>query len=184
MAGFWCCAIYEGMRQATSVFTGFVLVASAVALGGALLSQYWGGLAPCELCVLQRWPWGVAIVISFVATMVGSRPALPWVALLLAAVFVASCGLAFYHVGVERHWFAGPTACSGAATAADTVEALKAQILRQQPVRCDEPAWSLWGVSLAGWNLVASLVMAGCCLVVFLQSRRLREQALFRRGAA
>src|SRR5215468_9576541 len=148
-------------------FAAFILGASAVVLGGALLSQYWGGLAPCELCLLQRSPWAVAIVIGFVATMVGSRPAFPWVALLLGAVFVVSSGLALYHVGVEQHWFAGPTACSAAATAADTVEALKAQILRQQPVRCDEPAWSLWGISLAGWNLLASLVMTGGCLAVF-----------------
>src|SRR5690242_1473076 len=99
-------------------FPASVLVASTVVLCAALASQYWGGLAPCELCLVQRWPWGAAIVISFVATMVGSRPALPWVALLLAAVFVASMGLALYHFGVEQHWFAGPTACSGSATAA------------------------------------------------------------------
>src|SRR5216683_2306529 len=153
-------------------FAGFVLIASAIVLGAALASQHWGGLAPCELCLVQRWPWGVAIVISFVATMVGSRPALPWVALLLAAAFAVGSVLAFYHVGVEQHWFAGPTACSGAATAADTVEALKAQILRQQPVRCDDVAWSLWGVSLAGWNLFASLVMTGVCLAAFLRLRR------------
>jgi disulfide bond formation protein DsbB len=156
--------------QAARGFAVFVLTASAFVLGGALLSQYWGGLSPCELCLRQRWPWGVAIVISFVATMVGSRPALPWVAVLLAAVFAVSAALAFYHVGVEEHWFAGPGACSGAATAADTVEALKAQILRQQPVRCDEVAWSLWGISLAGWNLLASLAMLGCCLAAFQQS--------------
>jgi len=172
------------MSQPASVFAGFVLVASAAVLGGALASQYWGGLAPCELCLLQRWPWGAAIVISFVAIMVGSRPAFPRVALLLVAVFVVSSGLAFYHVGVERHWFAGPNACSGAATAADTLEALKAQILHQQPVRCDEPAWSLWGISLAGWNFLASLVMTGCCLAAFLQSAKPRERAAFRRGAA
>src|SRR5215475_1540592 len=161
----------------TRAFTVFVLGASAVVLGGALLSQYWGGLAPCELCLLQRSPWAVAIVIGFVATMVGSRPAFPWVALLLAAVFVVSSGLALYHVGVEQHWFAGPTACSAAATAADTVEALKAQILRQQPVRCDEPAWSLWGISLAGWNLLASLVLGSLCLSVFVRLRVPRQQA-------
>src|SRR5438874_9717850 len=156
------------MTPPTRAFPTFVLAASAIVLGGALASQHWGGLVPCELCLLQRWPWGAAIVISFIATMVGSRPALSWVALLLAAVFVASIGLAFYHVGVEQHWFTGPVACSGAATAADTVDALKAQILRQQPVRCDEAAWSLWGISLAGWNLLASLIMMGCFLAVFL----------------
>jgi disulfide bond formation protein DsbB len=172
------------MIETTRAFTAFVLGASAVVLGGAFASQYWAGLAPCELCLLQRWPWGVAIVISFVATMVGSRAALPCLTLLLAAVFIVSSGLAFYHLGVERHWFAGPTACSGTATAADTLEALKAQILHQHPVRCDEPAWSLWGISLAGWNLLASLIMTGCCLAAFLQSRRPPEQAGLRRGMA
>jgi len=131
------------MTAVTRVFPVFVLAASAVVLGGALLSQYWGGLAPCELCLMQRWPWAAAIVVSFIATMVGNRPALPWVALLLAVVFAIGSVLAIYHVGVEQHWFAGPSACSGAATAADTLEALKAQILRQQPVRCDEVPWSL-----------------------------------------
>ena len=76
-----------------------------------------------------------------------------------------------------------PVACTGAATAADTVEALKAQILRQMPVRCDEPAWSLWGISLAGWNLLASLAMAGGCLAAFPWLRRPRRAGM-RRGIA
>ena len=168
------------MRADLRRFPVFVLVASAVVLGGALLSQYWGGLAPCELCLLQRWPWLAAIVISLVAIMVGSRAALPWVALLLAAVFAVGSAFAFYHVGVEKHWFAGPNACTGAATAADTVEALKARILGQMPVRCDEPAWMLWGISLAGWNLLASLVAGSSCLAVFWRSRRPGERAEMR----
>jgi disulfide bond formation protein DsbB len=172
------------MTPTSRGFTALVLVASSAVLGAALLSQYWGGLAPCELCLAQRWPWGVAIVISFVATMVGSRPALPWVALLLAVVFFVSAGLAFYHFGVEQHWFAGPSACTAPAAAADSIEALKAQILRQQPVRCDEPAWSLWGVSLAGWNLLASLVMLGLCIAVSLQARSPAQPAGIRRGTA
>jgi disulfide bond formation protein DsbB len=158
------------MRALTRAFPVFVLTASAVVLGAALLSQYWGGLAPCELCLLQRWPWAAAITISFVAIMVGSRPALPWVAALLAAVFAGGSVLALYHVGVEQHWFAGPSACTAGADSADTLEALKAQILRQQPVRCDEVPWSLFGVSLAGWNLLASVAMTGCCLGAFMRS--------------
>jgi disulfide bond formation protein DsbB len=172
------------MAELMRGFAGAVLVASAVVLGGAFLSQYWGGLAPCELCLLQRWPWGAAIVIAMIAIMVGNQPALPWVSLLLAAVFAVGSALAFYHVGVEQHWFAGPSACSAAATSADTVEALKAQILRQQPVRCDEVAGSLWGISLAGWNLLASLMMLGCCVAVFVQSRAPLRRLGMRRGTA
>ena len=160
------------MRGDLVGFPILVLAASVAVLGGVLVSQYWGGLAPCELCVLQRWPWVVSIVISAIGIRVSSRLGLSWVALTLAAVFAVSTALAFYHVGVERHWFAGPSACTAAATAADTVEELKAHILGQMPVRCDEPAWSLWGISLAGWNLLASVVMGGSCLAAFSRLRR------------
>lgn len=156
----------------------FVLAASAAVLGAVFIAQYWGGLAPCELCLKERWPWALAIVIGFVATMAANRPALRWVALLLAAIFAASSGLAFYHVGVEHHWFAGPSACTAGGGGADTIAALRAQILRQQVVRCDEPAWALWGVTLAGWNLVASLIMTAICVVAGLRYRPSRRRAL------
>jgi disulfide bond formation protein DsbB len=184
LAGSWSCVIYEVMRADPGRFPIFVLVASAAVLGGAFMSQYWGGLAPCELCLLQRWPWVAAILISLIAITVGSRSTLPWVALLLIMVFAVGSVLALYHVGVEKHWFAGPDACTGAATAADTVETLKARILGQMPVRCDEPAWLLWGISLAGWNLLASVVMGGSCLAVFWRLRRPRRRTGMRRGIA
>ena len=148
----------------TRGFPAFVVLASAAVLGAVFAAQYWGGLLPCELCLAERWPWAAALAIALIATLVGSRPALPWAAALLALAFAAGSALAFYHVGVEQHWFAGPSACTAPAGAAKTVAALEAQLLHQKPVRCDQPAWSLFGVSLAGWNLVASLIMLGCCL--------------------
>jgi len=156
-------------------FAGFVLMASAIVLGMALLSQYWGGLAPCELCLLQRWPWAAAILAALAALVAGSRPALPWVALGLALVFALGVAFAFYHVGVEQKWFAGPTACTasgaGSSSGAMTLEEMKRQILGTTPVPCDQVQWSLFGVSLAGWNLVASLGMAAICAVVFARTR-------------
>src|SRR5271170_6968308 len=110
------------MRTQARAFPIFVLAASALILGGVLISQYWGGLAPCELCLKERWPWTAAIVVAFVATMAGSRPALPRVALLLTLVFAVSVVLAFYHVGVELHWFRGPSTCTASANPADTLE--------------------------------------------------------------
>jgi len=153
-------------------FAGFVLIASAIVLGSALMSQYWGGLAPCELCLLQRWPWAAAILVALVALVAGSRPALPWVALVLALVFALSVAFAFYHVGVEQKWFAGPSACTASGGGALTLEEMKRQILETAPVLCDRVQWSLFGVSLAGWNLLASLGMAAVCAVVFARTRR------------
>lgn len=164
------------MRLTTRAFAGFVLAASAIVLGAALLSQYWGGLAPCELCLLQRWPWGVAITISLVTVLAGGRGGLPWVAAVLALVFAASMVFAFYHLGVEQKWFAGPSACTastpGNSGAAMTLEQMKQQILGTAPVLCDRVQWSLFGVSLAGWNLLASLLMTAICACAFRQARR------------
>ena len=166
------------MSLTTRVFAGFVLIASVVVLGTALLSEYWGGLAPCELCLVQRWPWAAAIVISLIVLLVGERAPLSWVALIFAIVFAISVVLAFYHVGVEQHWFAGPTACTSPASGAMTLEQMKQQILGTAPVLCDRPAWTLFGVSLAGWNLLASLIMTGCCVAALLHGARRRGVAL------
>jgi len=173
------------MSLTTRVFAGFVLVASAVVLGTALLSEYWGGLAPCELCLVQRWPWAAAIVISLIVLLVGERAPLSWVALMFAIVFAISVVLAFYHVGVEQHWFAGPSACTAAPGGAMTLEQMKQQILGTAPVLCDRPAWTLFGVSMAGWNLLASLIVTGCCVAALLHGARRRGVAFSAsRGAA
>src|ERR1700719_5394763 len=144
------------MILTTRAFAGFVLTASGVVLGAALMSQYWGGLAPCELCLLQRWPWAAAIAVSLVALIAGNRVALPGIALALGIVFALGAVLAFYHVGVEQHWFAGPSACTASSGGAMTLEDMKRQILGTAPVLCDRVQWSLFGVSMAGWNLLAS----------------------------
>ena len=163
------------MTLTTRVFAGLLLIASGAVLGTALLSQYWGGLAPCELCLVQRWPWAAAIVIALVVLLVGEQVPLLWVALLLGLVFAISVVLAFYHVGVEQHWFAGPAACTASEGGAMTLEQMKQQILGTAPVLCDRPAWALFGVSLAGLNLLASLVMTGCCIAAWLRARGFRR---------
>ncbi len=159
------------MALTTRSFSAFVLIASAIVLGSALASQYWGGLVPCELCLLQRWPWRVAIAISLVALLVGNRPSLPWVALVLAIVFAVSIAFAFYHVGVEQKWFAGPSACTSSGAAAMTLEELERQLHDTTVVMCDKIQWSLFGISMAGWNMLASLVMTVICAVVFVRTR-------------
>ena len=151
------------MALTTRQFAGLVLVVSAAVIGAALLSQYWGGLDPCELCLLERWPWRTAIAISVLVWIAGDRLSLAPVALIFTLVFFVSAGIGFYHVGVEQHWFAGPSACTAGGAAAESVDALRAQLLGKQPVMCDEVQWSLFGVSLAGFNLIGSLTMTAFC---------------------
>ncbi len=141
-----------------------LLLASAAVVGGALFSQYVSGLQPCELCLYQRWPYYAALAITLIAVAAGRRAVTVGIVALCGLMFLGGAALAFYHVGVEQHWFAGPTACTGGASASGSLADFKAQLMARQPVSCDEPQWSFFGVTLAGMNLLASLVLAGFCL--------------------
>lgn len=153
-----------------------ILLVSVAMVGGALFFQYVGGLAPCELCLFERRPYYAAILLALIALAAGGRGTMALVLVVLCGLlFLADAGLAFYHVGVEQHWFSGPTACTGRAARATTIEQLKVQIMRQQTVRCDVVQWSLFGISLAGFNLLASLALAGFCLFAAPRLRRGRS---------
>jgi disulfide bond formation protein DsbB len=157
------------------LFALALMALSVAVAGSALLFQYVGGLAPCPLCLYQRWPWYAAAALGLLALFLGGRRAGAWVLGLSGLLLVAGAGVALYHVGVEQHWIAGPTACSGVpGGTAETVEALRAQLMGTAPVRCDEIAWSLFGVSMAGWNAILSLAVA---LFAFWGFRRLRAGA-------
>ena len=172
------------MVPTARMFAGFVLIASAIVLGAALASQYVGGLEPCELCLLQRWPWTAAIAICTIVLFAGERAPLLWIALVLAVVFAMGSVLAFYHVGVEQHWYPGPSACTASGNRAATVDQLREQLMHQQRVQCDQPAWSLLGVTMAGWNLVASLIMTALCIAAGALARGLRRRAVLGRRTA
>ena len=137
-----------------------VVAGAAAVVGGALMFQFVGGLAPCELCLYERWPYYASIPLGL-AFAAPRRPLIdPRIGTaLLLAIFLGSTVLAFYHVGVEQHWFAGPTACTGTGGPARTIEELRQMLMTQQTVRCDAPQWSLFGITLAGFNFLASLAL-------------------------
>jgi disulfide bond formation protein DsbB len=136
------------------------LAGTLAVLGGAFAFQYLGGLAPCEICLVERWPYYATIPVALLAASPHPRAAdLRVGGCVVALIFLAGSAVAFYHVGVEQHWFAGPTACTGSGGAA-SIDQLRALLLTQQPVRCDAPQWSLFGVTLAGFNLIASVGLA------------------------
>ena len=129
---------------------------SAALLAGAFTFQAFG-YAPCHLCLLQRWPHAAAILIGAIALALGWRQLL-WLG---AAAVLTTAGLGLYHTGVERHWWQGPTTCtSGSVQGVDPKDLLD-QILAAPIVRCDEVAWQMLGLSMASWNMLASLVLAG-----------------------
>ena len=129
---------------------------SAALLLGAFGSQYLGGLAPCKLCLWQRWPHGAAVVIGVLAFFV-PVPALIWLGALAAAT---TSGIGFYHAGVEQGWWEGPTTCTSGPIGGLSSEQLMEQIMNAPLVRCDDIPWELFNISMAGWNALISLALA------------------------
>ena len=141
-------------------------------MAGALGSQYIGGLVPCEMCVWQRWPHYAAIVVALLAFVVQGNVMRAALTLLAGALIAVSGAIGVFHAGVEYHWWQGITACtSGFRPAASSADML-AQIMNAPVVRCDAPQWTLFGISLAGFNAIFSI--AGAILIFALVGRRKR----------
>jgi len=146
-----------------------VLIASAATLGAAMLSQHAGGLAPCVLCIWQRYPHAAAIGLAAMAWLIADRRA--GSSALLASAGAAlwiGAGIAAYHVGVEQGWWAGTAGCTAQGTAG-SLEELRAMVMTAPVVRCDEVQWSFLGLSMAGWNLLISLGLGGLALAAALR---------------
>ena len=143
------------------------MLVPAALLGGALASQYLGGLHPCEMCYWQRWPHAAAIVLAAAAFLV--PPASPRARFLtgLAALAIAISGaIGVFHAGVELKWWEGLTRCAtGGAMSLD-------ELMKVPLVRCDQVQWSLLGISMAGWNAILSLGSAALITVLLARGRR------------
>jgi disulfide bond formation protein DsbB len=132
-----------------------ILIAALAPLAVALASQYWGGLQPCILCIYQRYPYGVAAALGLIGLGLTRHPGqLRLVAALAGIVFLVDAGIAFYHVGVEQHWWQGTAECGADLGSGLSIEELQKQILSTPVVRCDQVAWSLFGISMAGYNFI------------------------------
>lgn len=140
---------------------------SAALLLAVLGFQYLGGLAPCHLCVLQRWPHLAAVLIGL--AMLRVRGAL--LPLLGAAAALTTAGIGLYHTAVERGWVAGPDSCTAGDFAALSPEALRARLEGTDLILCNQVAWEWLGLSMASWNALLSLALALVWLAAASRSR-------------
>lgn len=140
-----------------NIVLAFVFFLAVFALGGAFIVEYGFGYKPCILCLYQRIPYAIIIVLSLIAL----RLPLWWqhkIVWLCITLFVVEAGLAIHHVGVEQQWWQFVGGCQGGV--ADSLEDLRSQIFGNIAPPCDEPALVILGLSMAGWNVVYALLAA------------------------
>jgi|SRR5208337_966033 len=155
-----------------SLSTAALVIAgvSFAALAGAWAFQF-AGYMPCPLCLEERIPYYAAVPGGLLAAFLASRsPRLA--ALIIVALafgFFYNAGLSIYHAGAEWHFWPGPETCTG-----DAVQptSLSKALQHNQAVRCNEAALRIFGVSLAGYNVLLSGAMAA--LGGFAAFRKLR----------
>ena len=141
---------------------GLVFALAALVIGAALASEIFAGLTPCALCLKQRVPYYLALPLLGLAYFYAPFGKLASRGLLVTVgvVFLSGAGLGAYHAGIEYGFWAGPATCGGGGAMASSPQALLLALESQSLVRCDAPAWSLFGISLAGYNALASLGLA------------------------
>jgi disulfide bond formation protein DsbB len=162
-------------RTSPRLAAALVVAVGVFALAAAFAFQHLGGLAPCILCLWQRYPYGVAIALGVIAFGLAGKPQAARTLIALAGlVLLADSAIAVFHVGVEQKWWAGTPECSGNLSAGVSAEDLKAQLLAAPVARCDEVAWSLFGISMAGYNFLLALVSGLAALAWAALSRSVR----------
>lgn len=142
---------------------GTVAVIAAATLGGALVFEHGFGIKPCPMCLEQRYAYYLAIVLG-AALALGAK-ALPRAMLLiglaiLAVATLVNAGYGAFHAGVEWGFWPGPATCSGSAVDLGSAGSLLERLETVKVIRCDEVQWRFLGLSLAGYNVLISNLMA------------------------
>ncbi len=167
--------IGTGSRRISATAVGLgVCIVSAAMLVGALAFQYIGGLDPCPLCHLQRYPYIAALILGAASIWVSGGMRAPLL-VLAALAFWTTAGIGFYHAGVEYGFWPGPDTCSGAAElSVDMLQDFSTGQIEVPTVSCSDAAWTLMGISMAGYNFLIAGFVGLVTLVAALRTRSAR----------
>lgn len=139
-----------------------LIVGSVMPLGAALIGQYGFGLFPCEMCLYQRVPYALVAALALVACRWKRHRLLMKIAI---GAWLIGTGLATYHVGIEQSWWDSATGCTAGTPDGTSLDDLRAAILNSPMVSCADVRARLLGVSMAGWNIMVSLGLAGLGMI-------------------
>lgn len=153
-------------KQANPAFAAALAIAviAAMTLAGAWFFELVLDIRPCPLCLEQRYAYYLAIplgaLVAFAAMKDAPRAVLLAGLAILALAALGNAGLGVYHAGVEWKFWQGPTDCSGPVVNLGSAGNLLERLDTVKVIRCDEVQWRFLGLSLAGYNVLISLLMA------------------------
>ncbi|WP_101779079.1 disulfide bond formation protein B [Sinorhizobium medicae] len=147
------------------LFALLVTIGMAATVGIALGFEHFGGYIPCALCLLQRDPYYYGIPLGVAAVLTSALKLPSWTTrtllLIIGILMLIGAGLGVYHAGAEWHFWEGPSTCATTAQGVSSdVGDLLGDLDAKHAPSCTDAALRVFGLSFAGWNVVASLVLA------------------------
>jgi disulfide bond formation protein DsbB len=151
-----------------------VLFAAATVILTALAFEHLGGYTPCPLCLQERYGYYAAIpalLLGLVLLSGGHTRAARVVFVLVALAFLANAALGVYHAGAEWKLWQGPQTCGASQPLSSGAGGLLKDLATTRVIRCDEAPWHFLGLSFAGWNAVASILLAAGAALAAIKAR-------------
>ena len=149
----------------------FLCFAGLVPLGVAYYFELAHNLDPCQLCIYQRVPYGLAIILGLLGTVRKSISV--WCVLIIGLAFLFNTFLAVYHVGIEQYWWGSSIGCQSGLIERVSVSEFKTLLSNKMPSACDVVQWSVFGISMAGFNILFSFCLSVICFFGFLDLRNM-----------
>jgi len=141
-----------------------IFIVGLATMGGFFFFEYVLGYPPCPLCLDQRMAFYASVPLAALLWLGAGYGAARKVLLLgflaIAGLMLWNTGLSAFHAGVEWKFWPGPTDCSGPLNSLGSAGNMLSKLQNIRIVRCDEAAWRLFGVSLAGYDVLVSLFLA------------------------
>ena len=154
------------LKQTNNIFLIVILVIISLTIISALIIQYWLGHEPCKLCLYERIPYFLSMLLIIKILFIKKYEKITF--LILSLVFIGSAALAFYHFGIEQGFFSESLACvDGDLSKALSKEELLAQ-LKQNSINCKDVSFRILGLSLAAINTIFSLILSVIFIRMFM----------------
>ena len=153
-------------KQTNNIFLIVIFAVISLTITSALIIQYWLGHEPCKLCLYQRIPYFLAILLIIKIFFFKKYEKITL--LILTLIFVSSAALAFYHFGIEQGFFSESLACTAPDLSKTSSKEQLLEQLKQNNISCKDVSFRILGLSLAVINTIFSLVLSAIFIKLFL----------------
>ena len=154
------------LKQSNNIFLIFILAIISLTIISALIIQYWLDHEPCKLCLYERIPYFLSMLLIIKILFIKKYKKITL--LILCLVFMSSTALAFYHFGIEQGFFSESLACATGDLSKTLSKEELLQQLKQNSISCKDVSFRILGLSLAAINTIFSLVLSFIFLRLFM----------------